>query len=65
MFLNFLIVQNKIIAPQKKRKTLSVMVFALHKFGHYLLGNKLNFYFYVNQNILVYFVNKPQVSQGK
>jgi hypothetical protein len=36
------------------------MVFALHKFRHYLLGNK--FVFYVDHMALVYLVNKPQVS---
>jgi hypothetical protein len=36
------------------------MVFSLHKFKHYLLGN--NFVFYVNHTVLVYLVNKPQVS---
>jgi hypothetical protein len=36
------------------------MVFALHKFKHYLLGNK--FVFYVDHMALVYLVNKPQVS---
>ncbi len=36
------------------------MVFALHKFKYYLLGNK--FVFYVNHMALVYLVNKPQVS---
>jgi len=36
-----------------------VMVFALHKFRHYLLGNK--FVFYVDHMALVYLVNKPQV----
>ncbi len=35
------------------------MVFALHKFKHYLLGNK--FIFYVDHMALVYLVNKPQV----
>jgi hypothetical protein len=35
------------------------MVFSLHKFGHYLLGNK--FVFYVNHMALVYLANKPQV----
>jgi hypothetical protein len=35
------------------------MVFSLHKFRHYLLGNK--FVFYVNHRALVYLVNKPQV----
>jgi hypothetical protein len=35
------------------------MVFALHRFKHYLLGNK--FIFYVNHMALVYLVNKPQV----
>jgi hypothetical protein len=36
-----------------------VMVFALHKFKHYLLGNKL--IFYVDHMALVYLINKPQV----
>ncbi len=36
------------------------MVFSLHKFRHYLLGNK--FVFYVDHMALVYLVNKPQVS---
>jgi len=35
------------------------MVFALHKFRHYLLGSK--FVFYVDHMALVYLVNKPQV----
>jgi hypothetical protein len=38
------------------RKTLA-MVFALHKFKHYLLGSK--FVFYVDHMALVYLVNKP------
>jgi len=42
-----------------KRKVLT-MVFSLHKFRHYLLGNK--FVFYVDHMALVYLVNKPQVS---
>jgi hypothetical protein len=33
------------------------MVFDLHKFKHYLLGNK--FVFYVDHVALVYLVNKP------
>jgi hypothetical protein len=33
------------------------MVFSLHKFKHYLLGNK--FVFYVDHMALVYLVNKP------
>ncbi len=40
------------------RKALT-MVFTLHKFKHYLLGNK--FVFYVDHMALVYLVNKPQV----
>jgi hypothetical protein len=36
------------------------MVFALHKFKHYLLGNK--FVFYVYHMALVYLANKPRVS---
>ncbi len=35
------------------------MVFALHKFRYYLLGNK--FIFYVDHMAMVYLVNKPQV----
>jgi hypothetical protein len=35
------------------------MVYALHKFRHYLLGNQ--FIFYVNHMAFVYLVNKPQV----
>ncbi len=35
------------------------MVYVLHKFGHFSLGNK--FVFYVNHMALVYMVNKPQV----
>jgi hypothetical protein len=35
------------------------IVFALHKFRHYFLGNK--FIFYLNHMALVYLVNKPQV----
>jgi hypothetical protein len=42
-----------------KRKTL-VVVFALHKFKHYLFSNK--FVFYVDHMALVYLVNKPWVS---
>jgi hypothetical protein len=41
-----------------ERKAL-IMVFVLHKFRHYLLGNK--FVFYVDHMELVYLVNKPQV----
>jgi hypothetical protein len=41
-----------------KRKPLA-MVFALHKFRHYLLGNK--FIFYVDHTTLIYLVNKPHV----
>jgi hypothetical protein len=35
------------------------MVYALHKFKHFLLGNK--FVFYVDHMALVYLFNKPQV----
>jgi hypothetical protein len=44
----------------KKRGALA-MVFALHKFRHYLLGNK--FVFHVDHMALVYLVNKPHVSR--
>jgi hypothetical protein len=43
-----------------ERKDL-VMVSTVHKFKHYLLGNK--FVFYVDHMALVYLVNKPQVSR--
>jgi hypothetical protein len=36
------------------------MFFSLHKFRHYLMGNK--FVFYVDHMALVYLVNKPLVS---
>jgi len=39
-----------------ERKALT-MVFSLHKFRHYLFGNK--FVFYVGHMALVYLVNKP------
>ncbi len=35
------------------------MVYVMHKFIHFLLGNK--FVFYVDHMALVYLVNKPQV----
>jgi hypothetical protein len=37
------------------------MVVTLHKFKHYLLGNR--FLFYVDHMALFYFVNKPHVSK--
>jgi hypothetical protein len=36
------------------------MVYALHKFCHYLLSNQ--FVFYVDHMALTYLVNKPQLS---
>jgi hypothetical protein len=42
-----------------KRKVLA-MVYALHKFRHYILSNM--FMFYVDHMALVYLINKPQVS---
>jgi hypothetical protein len=36
------------------------MVYALHKFRHYLLGNQ--FIFYDDHMALMYLINKPQVS---
>jgi len=35
------------------------MMYALHKFHHYLIGNK--FIFYVDHIVLTYLVNKPQL----
>ncbi len=43
-----------------KKKEALVMVFTLHKFKHYLLGNKI--VFYVDHKALVYLIKKPQVS---
>ncbi len=37
------------------------MVFALHKFRHYLLGNQV--VFYVDHKALIYLANKPRVSR--
>jgi hypothetical protein len=48
--------QNNIIS----KKEALTMVYALHKFKHFLLGNK--FVFYVDHMALVYLVNKPHVS---
>jgi hypothetical protein len=42
-------------------KEVSTMVFVLHKFKHYLMGN--TFVFFVDHMALVYLVNKPQVSK--
>jgi hypothetical protein len=42
-----------------ERKALA-KVYALHKFRHYMLGNK--FTFYVDHMALMYLVNKPHVS---
>jgi hypothetical protein len=39
-----------------KRETLAI-VYVLHKFRHYLLGNK--FVFYVNHMALLYLIKKP------
>ncbi len=41
-----------------ERKTLA-MVYALHKFRHYLSSNK--FTFFVDHMALIYLINKPQV----
>jgi hypothetical protein len=35
------------------------MMYTLHKFHHYLIGNK--FIFYVDHIVLTYLVNKPQL----
>jgi len=42
-----------------KRESLT-MVYVLHKFKHYLLGNKI--VFYINHMALPYLVKKPQLS---
>jgi hypothetical protein len=38
-----------------------MMVYALHKFPHYLLGK--TFIFYVDHMALLYLVQKPQVKE--
>ncbi len=43
-----------------ERETLAI-VYVLHKFRHYLLGNK--FMFYVDHMVLLYMVRKPQISK--
>ncbi len=43
------------------RKETLVMVYAFHKFKHFLLGNK--FVFYVDHMALIYLVYKPHVSR--
>jgi hypothetical protein len=47
--------QNYIIT---KKETL-IMVYVLHKFKHFLLGN--NLYIYIDHMALIYLVNKPHV----
>jgi len=42
------------------QKKALVMVYALHRFRHYLLGNM--FTFYVDHMVFMYLVNKPHVS---
>jgi hypothetical protein len=37
----------------------NIMVYDLHKFGHYLLSNR--FTFHVDHMVLIYLVNKPRV----
>ncbi len=59
MPLNFSIKHNIIILLLKEKPQQWFNV--LHKFRHFLLGNK--FVFYVNHMALVYLVNKPQVSR--
>jgi len=55
---------SKFINNAKKNYTtiereILAMVYVLHKFRHYLLGNK--FVFYVNHMALLYLVKKPQL----
>jgi hypothetical protein len=46
---NYIIIEKEALA----------MVYVLHKFKHYLLGNR--FVFYVDHMAIVYLINKPQV----
>jgi hypothetical protein len=57
MLLSFWTEQNKIITHEKKK--VLAMVFVVHKFKHYLSGDK--FVFYVDHMALVYLVSKPKV----
>jgi hypothetical protein len=41
------------------KKEALTMIYVLHKFRHFMLGNK--FVFYVDHMIMVYLVNKPHV----
>jgi hypothetical protein len=55
---------SKLLKNAKKNYTtiereVVAMVYALHKFRHYLLGNK--FVFYNNHMALLYLVKKPQL----
>jgi hypothetical protein len=43
-----------------ERETLAI-VYVLHKFHHYLSSNK--FMFYVDHMVLLYMVQKPQISR--
>jgi hypothetical protein len=43
------------------KKEALTMAYALHKYRHYLLGNK--FIFYVDHMTLLYLVREPQVSK--
>jgi hypothetical protein len=56
---------SKLLNNAKKNYTTTerealTMVYALHKFRHYLLGNK--FIFYMDHMALLYLVKKPQLS---
>ncbi len=46
-----------------RKKNALAMVFSLHKFIHYLLGNKI--IFYEDHMALVYLVNKLQISRSR
>jgi hypothetical protein len=55
----------KLLNSTKKKYTTTereglAMVYVIHEFRHYLLGNR--FVFYVDHMALVYLINKPQVS---
>ncbi len=50
----------KLLNTSPQKKTL-VVIFTLHKFKHYVLGNK--FLFYVDHMALIYLIFKPQFSR--
>ncbi len=59
MLLDFLIVQNKTTSPQKGKPQL----WSLHYISSNIICWEINFVFFVDHMVLIYLVNKPQVSK--